>query len=150
MPTGAVTEQAIQDALASAMKAKDRDTVSVLKIVKTRIATEKGRRKDVDILPPEDVLKIVKKEIKEIGETLDSLRKIGAGDRVREEENKLRALEAFVPPVLSEEEIRALVLELVAEAGRDNFGRLMKEVMARVGGRADGKAVSEQVKRALS
>jgi len=145
-----ITEQTLQEALGKAMKARDRDAVSVLKIIKTRIATEKGRRKEVETLPPDDVLKIVKKEIKEIGETLDSLRKVGAGDRIREEENKLRVLEAFLPPMLSPEQVHALVLEVVAETGRDNFGRVMKEVMARVQGRADGRVVSEQVKKALS
>lgn len=145
-----ITEQELQEALGKAMKAKDRDAVSVLKIIKTRIATEKGRRKEVETLPPEDVLRIVKKEIKEIGETLDSLRKVGAGDRIREEENKLRVLEAFLPPMLSPEQVHALVLEVVAETGRDNFGRVMKEVMARVQGRADGRVVSEQVKKAVS
>jgi len=150
MSSPAITEQALQDALGKAMKAKDRDAVSVLKIIKTRIVTEKGRRKDVQELPPDDVLRIVKKEIKEIGETLDSLRKVGAGDRIREEENKRRVLEAFLPPMLSAEEIHALVLEVVAQVGRDNFGRVMKEVMARTEGRTDGRMVSEQVKKVLA
>ncbi len=150
MPDPTATEKGIQEALAKAMKAKDRDAVSVLKMIKTRIATEKGRRTDAAALPPDDVLKIVKREMKEVGETLSSLEKSGTGERIREEENKLRVLEVFLPPMLSEEQIRALILEAVAEVGRDNFGRVMKEVMTRAGGQADGKLVSGLVKEALA
>jgi len=144
-----LTEKALQDLLVRAMKAKDRDAVSVLKMVKTRISTEKGRRKEADILPVDDLLKIVKKEMKEIRETLESLHKAGAADRIQEEENKLRVLEGLVPSSLGESEVRSLVQEVLAETGRDNFGKVMQAVMARAAGRADGKMVSRLVKEAL-
>jgi uncharacterized protein YqeY len=150
MTDPACTEKLIQAALVKAMKEKDRDAVSVLKMIKTRVSTERGRRKDVEELPPDEILKIVRKEMKEIRETMDSLKQAGALDRLGEEENKLRVLEAFLPVELSEQEIHRIILEVVAETGRDNFGRVMKAVMVRTAGKADGKLVSEQVKKALS
>jgi uncharacterized protein YqeY len=145
-----VTEKSIQDELVKAMKEKNRDAASVLKMIKTRIATEKGRRKDVEELPPDDVLKIVKKEMKEIGETLESLKKAGAEERVAEEQNKIQVLEKFLPAMLSEEEVRALIQEAMEEVGRDNFGKVMKAVMSKAAGKADGKLVSRLVKEALA
>jgi uncharacterized protein len=150
MSDPACTEKEIQSALVKAMKDKDRDAVSVLKMIKTRVSTERGRRKDVEELPPEDILKIVRKEMKEIRETMDSLKQAGAPDRLEEEENKLKVLEAFLPVELSEPEIQRIILEVVAESGRDNFGRVMKAVMARTTGKADGRLISDLVKKALS
>ncbi len=150
MPDPELTEKDIQGLIVKAMKAKERDAVSVLKMIKTRISMEKGRRKDAEDLPPEDILKIVKKEMKEVRETLDSVKKAGAEDRMQEEENKLRVLEKLVPPMLSEQEVQSLICEALEEVGRDNFGNVMKTVMTKAGGKADGKLVSRLVKEALT
>lgn len=150
MSAGELSEKAIQDLLLKYTKEKNRVGLSVVKMVKTKISTEKGRLSNVSELPEAEILKIVKREMKEIQDTIDSYRKAGMADRVPEEEEKLRILESLLPSQLSDEDIRSLVAQVVAETGGRNFGQVMKAVMAKVAGRADGKRVSEIVKQVLS
>jgi uncharacterized protein YqeY len=150
MSAGELSEKTIQDLLLKYTKEKNRVGLSVVKMVKTKISTEKGRLSNVSELPEAEILKIVKREMKEIQDTIDSYRKAGMADRVPEEEEKLRILESLLPSQLSDEDIRGLVAQVVAETGGRNFGQVMKAVMAKVAGRADGKRVSEIVKQALS
>lgn len=150
MNEGRLTERAIQDLLLKYTKEKNRVGLSVVKMVKTKISTEKGRLSNVSELPEAEILKVVKREMKEIQDTIDSYRKAGLADRIPEEEEKLRILESWLPSQLTDEDIRSLVAQVVAETGGSNFGLVMKAVMAKVAGRADGKRVSEIVKQVLS
>ena len=145
-----LTEAGIQKLLSRYLKEKNKDAVSVLKMIKTRISTEKGRLKNVDELAGDDILTLVKKEIKEIRETIESLLKAGSEEKIREEENKIEVLQGFVPAQLSEEEIQKIIDTSVEEVGRDNFGKVMKTVMGKAAGKADGKLVSDLVRKTLA
>jgi uncharacterized protein YqeY len=145
-----LTEEKIQELLSQYMRDKNREAMSVIKMVKTRISTERGRLSNVEELPEEDILKIVKKELKEIRDTVESLRKAGMEERIPEEEKKIEVLETLLPAALSQEEIQKLIDEAVQELGKDNFGQIMKVVMGKVAGRADGKLVKELVQKTLS
>ena len=144
-----LTEERIQQLLLEHVRARNKDAVSALKMVKTKISTEKGRLKNVSELPPDAVLKLVQREIREIRETIESLQKAGLGERLQEEHNKLKLLEDLLPAGLSEEDILKFIDETAAEQGRDNFGKVMKAVMGKVAGRAEGKLVSELVKKRI-
>ena len=144
-----LTEEGIQQLLLEHVRARNKDAVSALKMVKTKISTEKGRLKNVNELPPDAVLKLVQREIREIRETIESLQKAGLGERLQEEHNKLKLLEDLLPAGLSEEDILKFIDETAAEQGRDNFGKVMKAVMGKVAGRAEGKLVSELVKKRI-
>lgn len=150
MSAGGLSENAIQQLLLKYTKEKNRVGLSVVKMVKTKISTEKGRLSNVSELPEAEILKIVRREMKEIQDTIDSYRKAGIADRIWEEEEKLRILESLLPSQLSDDDIRSLVAQVVAETGGGNFGQVMKAVMAKVAGRAEGKRVSEIVKQVLS
>lgn len=145
-----LTEEGIQKLLSGFIKEKNKDAVSVLKMVKTKIATEKGRREKVNELPGDEILKLVKRELKEIRETMESLQRTGAKERLKEEENKIKVLEDLLPPSLTDEELETIIHQVVQEVGRDNFGKVMKAVMSKVEGRADGKLVSGKVREILS
>ena len=145
-----LSESEIQRILAQHMREKNREAVSALKMVKTRIATEKGRMKNVEELDEEEILKIVKRELKEVRDTVESLRKAGMEERIPEEELKMKTLEGLLPASLPEGEITRMIDETVQELGKDNFGKVMKAVMGRVAGRADGKLVSDLVRKALA
>jgi hypothetical protein len=145
-----LSEGDIQRLLSQFMRERNKEAVSALKMVKTRIATEKGRLSNVKGLEGSEILKIVKKEMKEIQETIEFLHKAGMEERIPEEEKKIQALEKLLPASLSEAEIQGLIDEAVRELGKDNFGKVMKAVMGRVAGRADGKLVSELVRKALA
>jgi len=145
-----LTEERIQQLFSQVLRDKNREAISVIKIVKTRISTEKGRLTNVEELPEEDILKIVKKELKEIRDTMESLRKAGMEERIPEEEKKIKVLETLLPTALPQEEIQKIIDEAVRELGKDNFGQVMKVVMGKAAGRADGKLVKELVQKTLS
>ncbi len=145
-----LTEQGINQLLVKYTKERDTNALSVIKMIKTKIATEKGRLKNVRELPSSDILRLVQKEIKEIQETIDSLERAGLADRVSQEQEKLKILRLLLPPELTDAEIEKIICEVVQEIGKDNFGKVMKTVMARIAGRADGKRVSELAKKALA
>lgn len=145
-----LTEGRIQDLLSRYIREKNRAAVSVMKIIKTRISTEKGRLANVEELPEEEVLRIVKKELKEIQDTVESLRKAGMEERVPEEEKKIEVLKELLPAAFSKEEIQEIIDETVRELGKDNFGKIMKAVMGKTAGGADGRLVSDLVRKTLS
>ena len=145
-----LSEGEVQRLLTQCMREKNREAISALKMVKTRIATEKGRLTNVKELDEEAILRIVKREMKEIQETVESLRKAGMEERIPEEEKKAKALEGLLPASLPQEAIEKIIEETFQELGKGNFGQVMKAVMGRVAGRADGKLVSDLVRKALS
>jgi len=145
-----LSEEKIRELLSQYIRDKNREAISVIKMVKTRISTEKGRLSNVEELPEEEILKIVNKELKEIRDTVDSLRKAGMEERIPEEEKKIEVLEILLPAALSQEEIQKFIDEAVQELGKDNFGQVMKVVMGKVAGSADGKQVKELVQKTLS
>jgi uncharacterized protein YqeY len=145
-----LTEERIQQLLSQVLRDKNKEAISVIKMVKTRISTEKGRLANVEELPEEEILKIVKKELKEIRDTIESLRKAGVEERVPEEEKKIRVLETLLPAALPQEEIQHIIDETVQEVGKDNFGQVMKVVVGKVAGKTDGRLVKELVQKTLS
>ena len=150
MAEGELTEAGIQQLLLRHTREKNKPGVSVIKMVKTKIVTERGRLANVSTLPEPEIIKLVRKEMKEIRDTIDSYRKAGMADRIPEEEEKLKILEELLPSRISDEDIRKIIVEVVAEMGKGNFGQVMKAVVGRVAGLADGKRVSDLVKKALS
>jgi len=150
MAEGKLTEAGIQELLLRYTREKNKSGVSVIKMVKTKISTERGRLSNVSELPEPEIINLVRKEMKEIRDTIDAYRKAGMADRVPEEEEKLKILEGLLPSAMSDEDIQKIIGEVVADTGKGNFGQVMKAVMARVAGRAEGKRVSDLVKKALN
>ena len=145
-----LSEGEIQRLLSQYIREKNREAISVMKMIKTRISTEKGRLINVEELAEDEILTIIKKELKEIQDTVESLRKAGMVKQIPEEEKKIQVLETLLPASLPQEEVQKIVDETVKELGKDNFGALMKAVMGKVAGRADGKLVNELVRKTIS
>lgn len=145
-----LTEGEIQTLLSKYVREKNMEAVSAIKMVKTRISMEKGRLKNVKELAEDEILRIVRKELKEIQETIDSLRKAGMEHRIQEEERKAEVLEELLPAALSEGEVQKIIDEAVRDLGKEDFGKIMKAVTGKVAGRADGKLVSSLVRKAIS
>lgn len=99
-------------------------------------------------LTDEDVLTVIKKQAKTHRESIDAFEKAGRGELVAKEQAELTILEAFLPKVVSDEELMKL-LEPVVASGENNFGLLMKQAMAAVKGQADGGRVVAMLKQML-
>ncbi|MBI2405072.1 GatB/YqeY domain-containing protein [Candidatus Gottesmanbacteria bacterium] len=88
-----------------------------------------------------DVLDVIKKQAKTHRESIDAFTKGNRPDLVEKEQKELAILEVFLPKQISDEELKALLAQVVASR-ETNFGLLMKQAMTAVGGKADGGRVS--------
>jgi uncharacterized protein len=141
----AVQEQVKAD-LASAMKAGERERVGALRLVLSELqkAAKEGDGDEVAVL---------RRERKRRLDAAEQYRGGGRSDLADQEETEARLIEGYLPAELSDQELDRLVTDAVAEAGASapgDMGKVMSIVMPKVGGRADGKRVSERVREALT
>jgi uncharacterized protein len=138
--------------LNTAMKARDELTTATLRMVLTSITTEEVAGTEARELADDEVLRVVMREAKkrrEAAEAFDGAGRTALADRERAEG---QVLDRYLPQQLSDDELRELVQAAVAEAGATEarqMGAVMKLVQPRVAGRADGRRVSEEVRRQL-
>ena len=136
----------VKDDLASAMRAGERDRVGRLRLVLSELqkAAKEGNDDEVGVL---------RRERKRRLDAAAQFREAGRDDLVTAEEEEAELIAAYLPAELPDEELHALVAAAVAEAGATSpkdMGTVMKLVMPRVGGRADGRRVSAAVKEILT
>lgn len=149
--TVALTDTVNAD-LATAMRARDQDTLGALRMLKTALTTkrvEHGR----DVTPGES-LQIVSMLVKQRRESIEQFAAAGRDELAEKERRELAVLERYLPPAVDPADVEAAVAAVVAETGATSpkdMGRVMKGVMARFGDRlVDGKLVSERVRAALA
>jgi len=137
----------IKDALKSGAK----DKVSTLRMLSAAL-----KNKEIDKRPraltEEEVAETVRSLIKQRKDSIDQFGKGGRQDLVDKETAEVTILEVYLPQQLSREELDAMVRDVVAQTnaqGAKDMGKVMKALIPLLGGRADGKLVSELVKHAL-
>ena len=136
-----------------AMKAREAGKLrlSVIRLVRGAI-----RQQEIDgqkELSDEDVLGVISKEVKQRRDSIEDFKKGGRDDLVAEAEAEIAVLMEYLPQQLSEDEVRSLVKEAIAASGATSpkdMGKVMKELMPKVKGRADGKLVNGIVKELLA
>ena len=136
----------IKSDVASAMKAGERDRVSALRLVLSEL---QKAEKDGDT----DELAVLRRERKRRREAETAYRDAGRDELAAHEAFEAKAIEAYLPAELSDEDLDQLVRAGVQATGATSprdMGRVIKHVMEAAGGRADGKKVSTKVKEALS
>ncbi len=143
-------KEKILNDMKEAMRNKDEVRLRVVRAIKTAIGyfeVEGEKREATD----EDIQKIILKEMKKRQESVEAYRQAGREDLARAEEEELKILEEYAPKMLSRDEIAKIVQEVINElnATQKDFGRVMKEVMNRVKGSADGKLVNEVARELL-
>jgi uncharacterized protein YqeY len=141
----------IQEDLKRSMKAKDGNRVSVLRFLLSSIKNREIEKKDA--LDDDEVLSEITSSAKRRRESIEAFNKGGRADLVKKEETELAILQEYLPEQLSPDEIRGIVEEIVKAVGAttaSDLGKVMKELMPRLHGRADGKLVNEIVRQALS
>jgi hypothetical protein len=133
------------------LKAKDSLKVSVLRMVRTAL-----KNKEVELirkLEDDEILRVLSSQIKQRKDAIEQFRQGGRSDLADKEEQELAILESFMPKALDAEELKSGIQAVIAETGASSMkdmGKVMKEAMRRFAGRADGKEVSEMVKKQLS
>ena len=137
----------IRKAMVDAMKAKDKERKDTLSMLLAALKN-KAIDKRADLTEEEEV-QVVLKEIKQTKESLE-LTPADRTDLIEDYKKRLAVLEEFAPKMMDADEIKAIVASVLADLGIDaptakDKGRIMKELMPRVKGKADGKLVNEIV-----
>jgi len=140
----------IQDAVKTAMKSGDSVTLSTLRLLLSAIHYEEIRaRKELNA---EEIQKTVSTLSRQRTEAIELFRKGSREDLAKKEEAELKILQRFLPQQLSETEVQDLIRESIDEVGAQgvqDLGKVMKQVMPKVGGRSDGKRVNEMARALL-
>ena len=144
-------KQELQTALKDAMKAKDSERRNAIRLLQSAIKqAEVDGREELD---DEAIMDILRKEAKKRRETIAELEGAGRSDDAAAERIELAVTEEFLPKQLSDEELKPIILDAISQAGATSMkelGQVMRVVMPRVKGLADGKAVSAIVRELLS
>lgn len=137
----------VRKAMVDAMKAKDKDRKDTLSMLLAAMKN-KAIDKRADLTEEEEV-QVVLKEIKQTKESLE-LTPADREDLIADYKKRLAVLEEFAPKMMDADEIKAIITGVLADLGIDaptgkDKGRIMKELMPKVKGKADGKLVNEIV-----
>lgn len=135
-----------------ALKQKQSNKISILRLLKSDMHNYMIEKK-LKELKDEDIYEIIQKQIKRHQDSIEQFKKGQRMDLVKKEEEELQILKTYMPKALSEEELKSIIKEVIDELqpeGKRDFGKVMKAVMEKVRGRADGKTTSELVNKMLS
>ncbi|WP_078379648.1 GatB/YqeY domain-containing protein [Sutcliffiella halmapala] len=134
-----------------AMKDKDKEKLSVLRMVKSAIQNESIKHgRD---LTEEEELTVLSRELKQRKDSLHEFDKAGREDLVHKLQGELTIVEHYMPEQLSEEEVSAIVQQTIADVNatsKADMGKVMGALMPKVKGKADGSLVNKLVQQHLS
>lgn len=145
-------KEKLQQDLIEAMKSKNEIATSAIRMLKAAILkfeTSGDKKTATD----EDVIQIAGKEIKQRRDSIDQFEKGGRSELAAREKEEITVLEKYLPTQLSEEELRAIVKEVIASTGatgKSDLGKMMGALMPKTKGKADGSLVNKIVQELLA
>lgn len=148
----------IQDKIISdikeAMKAKDQDKLRVLRSLKAKLMEKEiSERKGGEAkLTDEQAVEVLMKAAKQRKESIDQFEDGGREDLAENEKRELKIIDAYLPEMMSEDEVRDVVkqkIEQLGASGMQDIGKVMGPLMGQLKGKADGSMVSRIVKEEL-
>lgn len=143
----------INEELKNAMKAKDTVALETLRAIKSAILlaqTESGAKEE---LSKDDEIKLLQRLVKQRKESARIYSEQGREDLAQPELEQAKVIEKFLPAQLSEDEIKEIISQIIAETGANGIaqmGQVMGEANKRMAGQADGKTISGIVKSMLA
>jgi uncharacterized protein len=152
MPEPTISER-IQTEMVRAMKEKDADSLSTIRMLKAALMEAKTAKPKDSVLSEAEEIEILQRYVKKRRETIEMNTQIGKPELNASEEREIAVTQRFLPQLLSEDEVAAIVKEAVAStgaAGPKDMGKVIGAVMAKVAkGTVEGSTVSRLVKAAL-
>ena len=133
----------------TAMKAKDKESLQVIRMIKSSIQNEQIKEGH-DLT--EEELTVLSREMKQRRDSLHEFEEAGRDDLAEKVKSEIVIVEKYMPEQLSDEEIRQLVQEAITQTGASSmkeFGKVMGAIMPKVKGKADGNQVNAIVKELL-
>jgi len=143
-------QQRLTDDMKTAMKAGDKDTLSVVR--RAIAAMQNARIEKREDLDEQEEIKVIRSIAKQHKESIEQFRAAGREDLATKEEAELEILSTYLPAEMDQAQLEALVDAAIAESGASSMkdmGSVIKIVMAKAQGQAEGGAVSALVKGKL-
>lgn len=140
----------ISQQLKEAMKARDKVRISTLRLLLNALKNEEIAK--LRELTQDEEAAITRRQLKQREEAIEAYEKAGREEAAQKEKQEAEILKEFLPAQIDENQLSELVDQLIGELGAlgpGDFGRVMQAVMGKVAGRADGKIVSEVVRKKL-
>ena len=137
--------------MVKAAKDKDKETLSTLRMIKSALHNREIDLKDQ--FGETEILQVLSSMIKQRKDSVEQFKQGGRPELAEKEAKEIEVIQGFMPKQLSSEEIDALIGQAIEETGATgirDMGKVMKILMPKVTGKADGKAVGEAVKARLS
>jgi len=143
-------QERIEQALKEAIREKHENKRNAIRLLLTAVKVkEKELKRALDEMETQQV---IASQIKQRRDAVDQYQLAQRADLAASEEDEIRILQAFLPAALTPEALEKLVVEVIAELGAQSakdMGRVMKALMPKVAGRADGKQVNDLVRSRL-
>ena len=148
-------KERISDEIKAAMKAKDKVRLETVRGIKKVILEKEStvRAQGRETLTEAEEMEVLMQQAKQRRDAIEQYTKAGREDLAEKESQELGVIEEYLPKQLSDAEIEAVVVEIIANAGATSpkdMGKVMGPTMARLKGQADGKKVQAIVKAKLS
>jgi uncharacterized protein YqeY len=146
-------KQQLQEDLKEALRARDGRRKAVIRMALAEIVNAEVELERNDELDDADVIAVLQKQARQRRDAISELRQANRPDLLAEEEAQLVVLEGYLPRLLSREEVAEEARQVIAEAGAAGMGQMgpvMRQLMSKLKGRADGRVVNAVVRELLS
>lgn len=143
----------INEDIKTAMKAKDTIALETLRAIKAAILLAQTESGATTELSKEDEIKLLQRLVKQRKESARIYKEQNREDLAKPELDQVKVIEKFLPAQLSEEEIKEIIQQIIADTGVNgiaHMGQIMAEANKKMAGQADGKTISTVVKNLLA
>jgi len=144
-------EERLVEEMKQAMKSNDKLRLSTIRMIRSAL-----KNKEIELrkkLEDEEVVKVIQAMVRKGEESVEQFQTGGRMDLVEKEKKEIEILKSFLPQPLSQEEILKIIDQSIQEtqaSSLKDIGKVMKSVMPKIGGKADGKLINQLVKERLS
>ena len=144
-------EERLVEEMKQAMKANEKLRLSTIRMIRTSV-----KNKEIEVrkkLEDEEIQRVIQGMLRKSEESVEQFRAGGRMDLVEKETQEMEILKSFLPKSLSQEEILKVIDETIQEnqaSSLKDLGKVMKSVMSKLAGKADGKLINQLVKERLS
>jgi len=144
-------EERLVDEMKQAMRSNDKLRLSTIRMIRSAL-----KNKEIELrkkLDDEEVIKVIQGMVRKGEESLEAFQLGGRTDLVEKERKEIEILKSFLPQALSQEEIFKIIDQSIEEtqaSSLKDLGNVMKSVMPKLQGKADGKLVNQWVREKLS
>ena len=144
-------EERLVEEMKQAMKSNDKGKLSTIRMIRSTV-----QNKEIELRKPLDddgILRVIQGMVKKSEESIEQFKVGGRTDLVEKEMKEIETLKSFLPQPLSREEVLKIIDQTIEEtkaSSLKDLGKVMKSIMPKLGGKADGTLVNQLVKERLS